>query len=65
MTRKLRPERQALRDAIKALPPLTDEEEAEIDRFPCAHNAAGYVLAALAECYADCLEQSGADRRTS
>ena len=30
MTRKLSPERQALRDAIKALPPLTDDEEAEI-----------------------------------
>jgi hypothetical protein len=37
----------------------SDEEEAEIGRFPCAHNAAGYVLAALAECYRERLEKSG------
>ena len=30
MTSKLSPERRALRDAIQALPPLTDDEEAEI-----------------------------------
>jgi len=30
MTGKLSPERRALREAIKALPPLTDEEEARI-----------------------------------
>ena len=37
----------------------SDEEEGEIDRFPCAHRARTHILAALAECYADCLEQSG------
>ncbi len=35
------------------------------DRIPCLHNARTHVLAALAEHYSECMEQSGADRRTS
>jgi hypothetical protein len=37
----------------------SDEEEAEIDRFPCAHNAAGYVLAAFSHAYTECLDSAG------
>ncbi len=37
----------------------SDEEEAEIDRFSCAHSARRHVLAALAHCYQDCMESSG------